>query len=80
MEISIVIIVIIAVLFILFIRVCVLEYRHQRYKALPRRKTPQKHVVIQKCEASTDWWDQPADDSGWTNGDYICASEIFDEW
>lgn len=28
----------------------------------------------------TDWWDERADeDDPWTNGDYICATELLDD-
>ncbi len=32
------------------------------------------------AEAEGDgWWNQEVGDTGWTNGDFICADELFDE-
>ncbi|MCZ7539289.1 MAG: hypothetical protein M5U29_05095 [Anaerolineae bacterium] len=43
------------------------------------RPTHSRRVLV-KAKDETDWWDQEVDDTGWTNGDFICAAELEDEW
>ncbi|MCZ7611764.1 MAG: hypothetical protein M5U17_16600 [Ignavibacterium sp.] len=43
-----------------------------------KRPTHKRRVMVVSSD-DDDWWDTPVDDSGWTNGDYICAAELFDD-
>jgi hypothetical protein len=45
-----------------------------------KEKPKPKRGSARPAGEETDWWDQKPDDSGWTNGDYIVAAEIFDDW
>ena len=50
----------------------------QQEKQKEKRKP--KRNYDRPAREETDWWDQKPDDSGWTNGDYIIAAEMLDNW